>query len=179
MVFQRPANLFGMRFERQRPIIPGTKFVYLAEGAHGVILADTSKGRVRKIFFSQPSESGRPSARMFCSEVRAYEIAMMRPRLQGLVPKFFGRCPTGTILDEHGINISDEFVPGLAFEAEMINLAFVKIGTIDANERKRVVDLFAGEGISYLEDASVAMDGNLVVKVIDFAIEGFEVQHLD
>jgi len=116
---------------------------------------------------------------VFESEVRAYKIAMKSPKLHTLVPEFFGIRPTQIILDNYKKDISDEFIPCLAFEATLIDDNFVKLGAVCVCdvERQRITKLFASEGIKYLKDASVLLQGKCVVKVIDFAVKEFELNH--
>ena len=166
-------NLQCVSFKCRNPIIDGTAFTYLDEGAYGVIFADTSLQRVRKCFYRSQRDLAH-STRVFWSEVKAYEIAMNRAKLHTLVPEFFGIVPTQIILDKCRNDISDEFFPLLAFETALVSQDFVKLRTVNDVERERIVELFTSEGINYLEDASVLLQRNCVVKVIDFAVEGFQ-----
>lgn len=166
-------NLQCVSFKCRNPIIDGTAFTYLDEGAYGVIFAHRSLQRVRKCFYRRHPDA-RNSESVFSSEVRAYKIAMDRASLRKLVPEFFGIVPTQIILDDCRKDISHEFIPGLAFETALVSQDFVKLRTVNDVERERIVELFTSEGINYLEDASVLLQRNCVVKVIDFAVEGFQ-----
>lgn len=155
-----------------------TNFVYLSEGAYGVIFADRGAGRIRKIYRRRPEESH--TRAVFESEAGAYERASAITALSLLVPGGFQRCPPQRVIDGAGDDISQEFFSDLAFEADFIDAPFVKGGSLVSDDLQRVRELFRAAGINHTSDISVALTCNgRVSKVIDFAIEEYELSHED
>jgi hypothetical protein len=152
-----------------------TNFVYLDEGAFGVVFVDRHQKRIRKVYRVHPYASPAHCKRVFEAETCAYDVATRTPALQELVPKFFGIRSGQAIVDKQGEDVSAKFLGDLAFEAEFIAYEFLKISSVPEAERERVTNLFHQHGIRGVVDASVCLseDGK-VTKVIDFAMNDIE-----
>jgi len=152
-----------------------TNFLYLSEGAFGVVFVDQIQKRIRKVYRVRSDASLDHCKRVFEAETSAYELAVKTPALQNLVPTFFGIRLGQMIRDNQENDVSKEFYTDLVFEAEFISCDFNKISSASEPERERVVKLFYQHGIRGVDDASVCLaeDGR-IIKVIDFAMTEFE-----
>ncbi|WP_284179534.1 hypothetical protein [Rhabdaerophilum sp. SD176] len=153
-------------------------FVYLSEGAYGIVFVDRVAARIRKIYRRKPDE--KHTRNVFESEVHAYRLAMGSESLQALVPAHFRLCVPQRIFDSIGTDVTAEFFPDLAFEAEFVDGRFSKIGDIDSREADKIRDAFHSVGIKHTIDMSVcvAPEGH-VLKAIDFAVEEHELWYSD
>ncbi|MVS99773.1 hypothetical protein [Devosia marina] len=157
-------------------ILAGTDFVYLDEGAYGIIFVSRSLGRVRKVYRHSADE--RHACAVFRSEIEAYARASASTELMTLIPEGFQICSPQRVFDRYGADVSNEFLPELAFEMEFVDSRFQKIGTIAQDEAQRVHALFRSVGILHTLDMSVALaEDGCVAKVIDFAMIEHEVWH--
>jgi hypothetical protein len=154
--------------------IEGTNFAYLTEGAYGIVFADRTGGRIRKIYRRKHEAPADHSAATFETEVKAFEIASADEHLRRLIPEWYGRCSAQVIFDGNGKDVSDEFFCDLAFEAEFVPGNFLKFGVIPLREQERVTELFIKHGITYLKDMSVILRDDRVFKAIDFATKEIE-----
>ena len=152
--------------------ISGTDFVYLGEGAYAIIFADRERGRIRKIY--QAGHKLDHCRGVFTAEIGAYEIASRIPEIQSLVPSYYGHCPGCVIIDAAGTDVTKEFYPDLAFEAELVECPFQKIGTAPSTEQAIIATLFRRHGIHHIKDASVCLWDGKITKVIDFATREVE-----
>jgi hypothetical protein len=158
--------------------LAGTDFVYLDEGAYGVIFLNQDAGRIRKIYRRKHDEHH--ARAVFKAEVDAYIRAESSPDLVSLVPAHFQICTRQQVIDRDGNDVSAEYFAELAFEAEFVNAPFRKIGDIGGDEARRIRALFHAAGINHTTDMSVSLtDDGRISKVIDFAIEEHEVWHQD
>lgn len=158
--------------------LAGTDFLYLDEGAYGVIFVSRDAGRIRKVYRRKHDEDH--ARAVFKAEADAYIRAESSPDLVSLVPAHFQICTRQQVIDRDGNDVSAEFFPDLAFEAEFVSALFHKIGDIGGDEARRIRALFHAAGINHTTDMSVSLteDGR-ISKVIDFAVEEHEVWHPD
>lgn len=153
--------------------IPGTDFVYLSEGAYGVVFIDKTACRIRKICRRRPEVDH--ARAVFKAEVDAYVLAMDSPALAHLVPGGFRLCDPLRIIDREGRDVSGEFFPELAFETDFVEGKFYKIGSLGSAETWPVRQLFHNAGIRHTTDMSVVLDADgVIVKAIDFATQEHE-----
>jgi hypothetical protein len=159
--------------------IRNTNFIFLDEGAYGIVFVDGESKRIRKVMKRRYDLSMEHIAAVFDAEVRAYEIATSEAELRQYVPDFFGHCAAGVIVDHTGNDVSQTFLLDYAFEAEFIDGKFIKSGLV-GDQLHHVIGLFKKNGIRHLIDMSVCFyeDGS-VRKVIDFATEQYETDWLD
>jgi len=162
MTFRNEAR--GLRFA-------GTDFVYLTEGAYGIIFVDRGQRRIRKVYRVRRDSDIAHCREVFTNETGAYEIASMQPELSALIPAYFGPCGVPDVVDGAGGNVSDEFHADLAFETEFVECRFVKISEAPDSESGRIRDLFGRHGIHHVIDASVCLQEGTITKMIDFATE--------
>jgi hypothetical protein len=164
----------GFANERRGLRLAGSSFVYLAEGAYGVIFVDRVLGRIRKIYRRKADEDHVRD--VFKAETDAYRLAEEAADVAPLVPGHFNICsPSQTVVDRDGNDVSAEFIPDLAFEAEYLDGSFLKFGNIDSAEASRIRELFHKAGIMHTTDMSVCLSSSgQVIKAIDFAVEEHE-----
>ncbi len=89
------------------------------------------------------------------------------------MPQFFGTCSNIKIVDGDGNDVTAEFYPELAFEAEFIDGEFQKNTIVLESERERIFELFRKHGIKHVKDTSVTVQGGSIAKIIDFALQEF------
>jgi hypothetical protein len=155
--------------ERRGLRIVGSNFEYLTEGAYSIVFVNRSKGRVLKVF--RATHRRDHSADVFNAEVEAYKVAMKSNDLKALVPNFFGTQTGLKVMDKNCTDVTDEFYPNLAFEAEFIPQRFDKIAGAPLSEQERITKLFRDRGICHMSDVSVVINDGRIQKVIDFAIQ--------
>ncbi|EPP2133006.1 hypothetical protein ACUNB3_000922 [Vibrio alginolyticus] len=142
-------------------------------GAYGLVVFNKLDNKAIKIF--RKNHTREQAENVFNSECRAYEKAKNNLDVQKLVPKFYGTLSISKIIDRSGKDITQDYFTDLAYEMSFESGSFHKLNTISRSEISRITTLFNIAGISYVEDASVTLDGNSnVVKVIDFAEQEFE-----
>ncbi|WP_097523947.1 hypothetical protein [Sinorhizobium sp. BJ1] len=158
--------------------LAGTDFVYLDEGAYGVVFVNRDAGRIRKVYRRQQDEAHVRA--VFKAEADAYIRAASAPALLCLIPAQFQLCTLQQVIDRDGNDVSAEFSADLAFETEFVNATFHKIGNIGGDEARCIHRLFLAAGIKHTTDMSVSLtaDGR-IYKVIDFAVEEHEIWHQD
>ncbi|KAB7703682.1 hypothetical protein GBN33_00035 [Plesiomonas shigelloides] len=84
----------------------------------------------------------------------------------------------GSILEQNGIDVTENYFTEFSYSMEFIDGNFRKLGEINSLEAERVSKLFSDHGINYTSDSSAVLDSNgKVFKLIDFALEYFEVWH--
>ena len=153
-------------------------FEYLSEGVYGVIFVNRTCGRIRKIYRFKKDKAH--VCKVFRAETDAYCLAMANESIVSLIPRFFRICSEQVVYDKCERNISEEYFPDLAFEAEYIACRFQKIGEIDQTEAWRIRNLFHAASIRHTADMSVCLDGcGQVARCIDFAVEEHELSHND
>ena len=113
--------------------VVGTKFEYLSEGAYSVVFIDRQQGRIIKVF--KAIHELDHCKKVFDAEVEAYGIAMRTAELKERVPQFHGVRQDLRIEDRSGKDVTAEFYPDLAYEAEFIADEFDKIATSPEAER--------------------------------------------
>lgn len=161
--------------------ISGTNFVYFDEGAYGTIFIDRTSNKVRKIFHRPVQEAH--ARRTFESEAKAYELAAGNKSVSGLIAGNFRRCPQNVIVDARGADVTSDFYSDMAFETDFVPGGFIKAGQLGGTglgeiEVNRIRELFRGAGVNYTADISVVRDEKgRIAKVIDFAVEEFELWH--
>ena len=156
--------------------ISGTDFVYLSEGAYGVVFIDKAARRIRKIWKRRPEEDH--ARAVFKAEVEAYGLAMKSPVLTGLIPGDFRLCDPQQIIDMQGQDVSGEFFTDLVFETDLVEGTFQKIGSLGSDEAFRVRRMFFDAGIRHTNDMSVTLSADgVIVKAIDFAVQEHELMH--
>lgn len=166
----------GLTFQNRGLAIAETDYSYLDEGAYGVIFADKALGRIIKIFKRRLKEAHVRS--VFRSEIDAYDLAASSTEISSLVPGNFQIVNPRNILDNHGVNVTDEFFPDLAFQVDLVEGYFHKIGVIDSAEASRVQQLFRRAGIYHTSDMSVTVGTEgCIRKAIDFATVEYELMH--
>jgi len=158
----------GFLNEQRGLYVADSEFKYYSEGAYGLVFVDRAKGRILKVYRArQPLPH---STEVFNAEVEAYKIAMKSDDLKKLVPEFFGARTGLIIMDKDGTDVTNEFYPNLAFEAEFVPGEFRKISFAPESEQKQVMELFRSHGINHAIDASITLEGEKIRKLIDFAI---------
>lgn len=135
----------------------------------------TSDGRATKVFRHIQEVPEAQVKKVFESEVHAYELAHASDDIGNLIPKFYGRVFVDQVLDTNNSDISGNYYLNFAYQMEHIQGLFVKVGGIPNPLRMDLIQRFKAVGISYLDDASVVVNGDRVSCVIDFATEQFEV----
>lgn len=156
--------------------ISGTDFIYLSEGAYGVVFIDKATRRIRKISRRRPQEDH--ARAVFKAEFDAYALAMKTPVLSGLIPGDFRLCDPQHVIDREGRDVSGEFFADLAFETDFVEGTFHKIGSLGNDEALRVRRLFFDAGIRHTNDISVTLNADgVIVKAIDFAVQEHELMH--
>lgn len=166
----------GLTFQNRGLTIAGTDYSYLDEGAYGVIFADKVVGRIIKIFKRRLNEAHVRS--VFRAEIDAYDLAASSTEVSSLIPSNFQIVIPRSIVDIHGGNVTDKFFPDLAFQTDLVDGYFHKIGAIDSAEASRVRQLFRKAGIYHTSDMSVTVgtEGR-IQKAIDFATVEYELTH--
>ena len=166
----------GLTFQNRGLTIAGTDYSYLDEGAYGVIFADRAEGKIIKIFKRKLMEAHVRS--VFRAEIDAYDLASASNEISNLIPGNFQLVTPKIIVDSHGMDVSDEFLPDLAFQTDFVEGVFYKIGVIDRAEASRVRQLFWRAGVRHTSDMSVTVgtEGS-VLKAIDFATVEYELTH--
>lgn len=144
------------------------------EGVYGVVFFD-SMGMATKVFRKRQDVDRLHVERVFASEVEAYRIAGSSAHLKELVPDFFGPTTVEGVLSSNGCDISGQFYLDLAYRMERIFGHFCKINSVAGASRENVKQWFRDAGIRHMNDASVVCEGEAILKVIDFAVEEFEV----
>lgn len=158
--------------------ISGTDFIYLSEGAYGVVFIHKAARRVRKICKRRPEEDH--ARAVFRAEVDAYGLAMESPALAGLIPGDFRLCDPQQIIDRQGQDVSGEFFADLVFETDFVEGTFQKIGSLGSDEALRVRRMFFDAGIRHTNDMSVTLSADgVIVKAIDFAVQEYVLMHED
>jgi hypothetical protein len=160
----------GFRNAQRGLTISGTDYVYLDEGAYAVIFVDRKRGRVRKVYRNRPDAGREHCCQVFSAETEAYSVAANEPDLKNLVPGHFSKCSGQEIRDGSGNDVTKEFYPDLAFEAEFIDCTFQKVAMASEEEWKRVTALFHKHGIKHTNDMSVCITDGRITKALDFAI---------
>jgi hypothetical protein len=155
--------------------IDGSNFIYLTEGAYGIIFVDRDQKRIRKVARRQDGRAEAHTKEVFGAETEAYKIASCCEELTALVPAYFGSIQGLKIVDGEGKDVSSEFYPDIAFEAEFVDGFFQKIATVPASESRRICDFFRKRGIFHMSDSCVCLKDAKIMKVIDFATKEFEV----
>lgn len=160
--------------ERRGLRLSGTDFTYLSEGAYSVVFADRERRQVRKVYRVH-GDAGLDHCRdVFAAEIDAYQIASNNAELRGLVPRYFGPCPNQVIVDGTPSEVTKEFHPDLAFEAEFVECQFHKLGVVPPPDWARIVVLFRRNGIHHVNGASFCLWDGRVTKVIDFTTKEVE-----
>jgi hypothetical protein len=151
--------------------IKDTEFVWLDEGAYGVLFVDRARKRVRKIYKAPGGAPLVHCSDVFEAETQAYEIASRTDDPKAITPAYFGKCGQLTIIDGDGNDLTGEFHPGLAFESEFIEGRFVKSSAANELERERINALFWKNKIFHTIDMSVCLPDGRITAAIDFAME--------
>lgn len=154
--------------------IRDTNFEYLTEGAYGIVFVDRAANRIRKIYRVKDEGLASHCDETYEAETQAFEIASADEHLRKLVPEWYGRRTAQVVVDQNGKDVSDEFYPDLAFEAEFISGTFQKFGAISSKEQERIAALFVERGITYVKDMSLVLSDGRVHKAIDFATKEIE-----
>lgn len=166
----------GLTFQNRRLTIAETDYSYLDEGAYGVIFADRAEGKIIKVFKRRQEETHVRS--VFRAEIDAYHLASASTEISSLIPGDFQIVTPRNIVDSHGVDVTDEFFPDLAFQTDFVEGDFYKIGVIDSGEASRVRQLFRKTGIYHTTDMSVTVGTEgCVLKAIDFATVEYELTH--
>lgn len=150
------------------------QFVYFACGAYSLIFVDRAAGLARKVFLND-----KPRAHVeetFASELEAYAIAANSPDLVELVAGRLRLLDPQVLLDGTGKVVHDACYGDLAYEMAFVDAPFEKIGAFHGQERQRIEALFHRHGILNTRDASVAWQGDRIVKVIDFGMRDIELE---
>ena len=144
-------------------------------GAYGLVVF-TNDGKAIKVF--SKAHSKEQAKKVFESECSAYYKAQQYESIKSLVPQFYGKIIVGSILDKNGIDVTENYFTEFSYSMEFIDGNFRKLGEINRLEAERVSKLFSAHGINYTSDSSAVLDSNgKVFKLIDFALEYFEVWH--
>ena len=149
---------------------------HFKEGAYAVVFfgADDKATKVFRQRYDAPREH---VEKVFCSEFKAYQIAQSNPKLQPLIPAFFGRAQVCCVTDSQGKDISSEFYLDLAYQMEKIEGEFVKLGSLPSETTGAIQQLFRSAGVRHICDASVVEQCGSIKKVIDFAVDEHELEH--
>lgn len=171
-------GLMGLTNQNRGLTIAGTEYSYLDEGAYGVIFADKTAGRIIKIYKRILEESH--VCLVFRAEIDAYGFAASSAEISSLIPGNFQIVTQNQVVDSHGTNVTDEFFPDLAFQTNLVEGNFHKIGVVDSAEASRVRQLFRRAGIHHTSYMSVTVEvEGCILKVIDFATVEHELMHAE
>lgn len=144
-------------------------FVYLAEGAYGAVFVDRGRNRIRKVLYRKLGTDEAHCREVFKAELDALQIAKDRKELASLIAAPVTEIAGVRVLAADANDISSDFYTDLAFEAEFIDGAFVKIGAALASNDEFVRNQFRAAGIMHLMDASVIVHQGKIQKIIDIA----------
>lgn len=169
--------MFG-KGKRGKPAMPMGHQIKLRPENHvlratAIVYLDRDAGRATKVFLSGADTEW--SRRRFYSELAAYAIVQLHSELVALTPTFYGQCHIASVLDKDDADLSSQFLLDCAYEMELLQGQFTKIGAIhDAPNREHVVTIFRnacvfGKETDVLRDAA----GN-ITKVIDIGQRPFE-----
>lgn len=149
---------------------------YFNCGAYGLIVFIENQTKAVKIF--KKSHDYDHTLNVFNSETKAYVLAQTNQQVKSLVPDYFGKIKIDKILDKNRQDISDQFYLNMAYKMSYEEGPFLKLGTVSKSEYSYIEELFVALGINYIKDSSVTVDcSGSINKVIDFAIQEFEVWH--
>ncbi len=152
--------------------IDSTDFEYISEGGYGAVFKDSKAERIWKVYFSNKNCESLCRT-VFDSERQAYAICYRSKILRDLVPGGYTRRKPPKIIDREGMDVTREFFPCLAFQAEFINGNFLKIRDLPLDlsaEASRITKLFMENCVHGVDDISVTLsEQGRILKVIDFS----------
>jgi hypothetical protein len=152
--------------------IDGTEFEYITEGDYGAVFKDSKADRIWKVYFSNKNCESLCRT-VFDSERQAYEICYGSQILRDLVPGGYTQREPPKIIDRDGMDVTREFFPCLAFQAEFIKGKFLKINELRqqlSEEVSRITKLLTENCVHGVDDISVTLsDQGRILKVIDFS----------
>lgn len=147
-------------------------------GAYGRIFINESKTKVIKVFYKKNNDLSinreNHVIKTFNSELQAYELASNDIELENYIPRFFGKIKIDKIIDDDGNNVIDNYYIDCAFEIEYIDGYFKKIGFVNCINKDNIISLFNQLNIRNLIDASVLVENNKILKIIDFSMEDIQ-----
>jgi hypothetical protein len=104
----------------------------------------------------------------FQSELKVWEIASTRQDLRELTPVFYGRVQITNVIDQHGKDISNLYLPDCCYSMEWIRGNAQKFDLL-SGKYPDVIPHFQNAGILHTIDMSVIIIKNKI-KLIDFAV---------
>jgi len=152
------------------------EYLFHDEGAYADIFVNETRTRCWKVFKIKEPISA--SVESFQSELIAYERSIGHAVVAKMVPKLFrSRYSNLQVQDKHGKDVSFEYISGLNYEMEFLDLKFFKIGLLVSEGTQNIRNSFKEAGIFNVSDASIAFDMHGNPKLIDFSIQEIEVWH--
>lgn len=149
--------------------IADTGFSYYSEGANGVVFVDHTQHLICKLYRRRANVTEDHCKEAFQTEIDAYAIASKADELIPLVPTYFGPRLGQIVTDSGSNDVTSEFYPNLAFEAEFVSCSFQDFINASSEEQEKIRDLFGRYRIFSLNDSSICLKDGKIVKVIDFA----------
>ncbi len=144
------------------------------EGCYGLVVFVESEAKAVKVFMK--NHTLEQAENVFDSEVDAYNKVQNCEEAKILTPDFYGTVNVTQIIDSNGVDISHKYYRDLAYVMSYESGAFQKLAITLTSEASRIERIFKSIGVNYTRDASVILSENqIITKVIDFAVEEFEV----
>jgi hypothetical protein len=148
-----------------------------AQGEYGTVFLFPDENRAIKVYVKNHNFNADHSRKTYLSETEALKTANENEILSGLTAKNYGPVQIEKIEDENGADITDKYFTDLNFSMEYIEGRFQKMGTVESNERERIISLFVDAGINHVNDACAILVEGKVTKIVDFEMEAIELYH--
>lgn len=152
------------------------KYPNYEEGFYGAVFF-SSDGRATKIFHRKPGVLETHVEQVFKSEVEAYERASSGQDLRNLIPTYFGCVSIHSVTNSLGEDISNNFYLDRAYQMQRISGTFVKMSELTPSIKSQIDNKFFSAGINHICDASVIIEDNVIICIIDFAIDEYILEH--
>ena len=148
---------------------------FLKEGAYSFVFLNALDKTATKVFKRRDDLGQHFLQKVFDSEVKAYELAAATPALKAITPSFIGLPHVGSIHNQSGADVSDQFVLTMAYQMALIPGCFQKLESLPVEVYEPIQSHFRSAGIKYVKDSSAVTDATgAVVAVIDFATQEYE-----
>jgi len=152
------------------------RYSYYDEGYYADIYVNEALTRCWKVF--KLRESKDKSHESFHSELKAYKLSELHKLVSKMVPKLFrSEYSNIVITDKDGNDVTSDYIEGLNYEMEFLDMKFGKLGAVSYVETQNIRKSFKEAGILSLSDASIAFDTDGNPKLIDFGVQEVEVMH--
>ncbi|ENW94407.1 hypothetical protein [Acinetobacter dispersus] len=146
------------------------------QGKYGTVFFNKVEGTAIKVF-RKSDLCDQHVANVYSSEVEAYKLVQNSDELKKITPKFYGEVNISSIHDQFGNDLSPSFYLDKAYKMEYIEGVFIDFGSgsMDTDERLKLINLFKEDGIEHITDSSVILEeGKKIKYIVDFAKEEFE-----